>query len=224
MFQSLISRFSIVFINLDREERPHQIFESLNAKGLELSQPDLVRNYLAMRLQATQQDEIYDRYWMGIQTLLDDQRSGELSAFLRHYLARMTRRLCNEREIYQEFRKRMDREFDSEEALVGEIHRLHRHAQFYDRLLRPKGEPDEGLRFRLEYINALQRTVVYPLLLSFYDAYDRDTLPQDRFCEALDLLENYLVRHYLVNAPTNALTKMMPALIPKDDIVDDLTS
>ena len=222
LFNTLTTRLFLVFINLNREERPHQIFESLNTKGLDLSEPDKVRNYLAMRLEATRQDDVYDRYWLPIQDLLDDQRAGELSAFLRHYLARVTRRLVNERDVYKEFRQRMDHEFQGEGAMVGELDRLLRHAQFYDRLLRPQNEPDEALRTRLEYINALQRTVAYPLLLSFYDANDRCVLPHADFCAALDILENYLVRHYLVGMSTAPLQRMLLALISKDELVVDI--
>ena len=222
LFNTLTTRLFLVFINLNREERPHQIFESLNTKGLDLSEPDKVRNYLAMLLQTTRQDDVYDRYWLPIQELLDDQRSGELSAFLRHYLARVTRRLVNERNVYKEFRQRMDHDFQGEDAMVGELRRLHRHAQFYDRLLRPKHEPDEALHVRLERINALQRTVAYPLLLSFYDANDRCVLQHADFCAALDILENYLVRHYLVGMSTGALQRMLLALISKDELAVDL--
>lgn len=218
LFSTLVSRLFLVFINLDREERPHYIFESLNAKGRPLTQPDLVRNYLAMRLPEAQQDDAYDRYWLPIQGLLDDQREGELSAFLRHYLARVMRKMVSEKDVYKEFRKRMDKEFDDQEALVDELRRLQRHAEFYDCLLRPEHEADAALRTRLEYINALQRKVVYPLLLSLQDAYDRHELSREDFCDALDLLENYLVRYYLAERYTGRkLGDMLLALIAEEE-------
>ncbi len=222
LFNTIVSGLHIVFINLDREERPHQIFESLNAKGLDLSQADLVRNYLAMRLPETRVNDAYGTHWRQVEDLLSNRPEAELEAFLRHYLARYTRSLYREDEIYEKFRNRMDNEFREETAFLEEIATLHRHAEYYDRLLRPAHEQNEALRVRFERINALQRTVVYPLLLGFYDAYNRKILEHDAFCELLDLVENYLVRHYLVDAPSGALNRMLPALIQNDNRVGDL--
>ena len=43
-------RLSLVFVTVSEGERPHKIFESINATGVGLSQSDLLRNYLFMAL------------------------------------------------------------------------------------------------------------------------------------------------------------------------------
>jgi uncharacterized protein with ParB-like and HNH nuclease domain len=52
----------MVFINLETSESPYRIFESLNAKGKPLTQADLIRNYVAMRLPAADQERLFDEY------------------------------------------------------------------------------------------------------------------------------------------------------------------
>ena len=217
LFTTLTTRLNIVFINLQREERPHQIFESLNTKGMVLSEPDKVRNYLAMRLPQSVQGDVWDRRWRPIEKLLDE-RKGELSSFLLDYLARATRVVFREDQTYQQFRKRMDRDFPEESEFNAELSSMYRHAKIYNRLLRPKCEPDDDLRLRFIRINALRRTVVYPLLLSFYDLYQRQHLTHSELCEALDLVENYLVRHYLANEPTGALRRYLARLVRVDNL------
>ena len=209
----MISRLQIVFINLKREERPHQIFESLNARGMDLLQPDLVRNYLAMRLPQAEQDYAYESHWAKIESLLDDRRSNELTNFLHHYLARCTGQVVNQDAIYSAFRERMERDFRDEARFRAELGALHRHASFYDRLLRPHKEADKALRSHFERLNSLNRTVIYPLLLSFYDAYERELLSHAAFCDVLDLVENYLVRHFLAYGSVGGLNRMFPSLI-----------
>ena len=79
----LIHKIVIVSIVLDREENPYLIFESLNAKGVKLTQGDLVRNYILMRIKNTEDQEIsYRDFWLPIQENLDN----ELSNFLWRYL------------------------------------------------------------------------------------------------------------------------------------------
>ncbi|HUY78461.1 MAG TPA: DUF262 domain-containing protein, partial [Ktedonobacterales bacterium] len=62
-FQVLIQCLQVVFITLNRDESPYRIFESLNAKGKPLTQADLVRNYIAMKLPANQQEGVFKSEW-----------------------------------------------------------------------------------------------------------------------------------------------------------------
>lgn len=59
-----------VEISLDREkDDPQRIFESLNSTGLELSQADLIRNYILMGLNRKEQNKIFQNYWEVIEKL-----------------------------------------------------------------------------------------------------------------------------------------------------------
>lgn len=213
LFETVVHRLQIVFIELQREERPHQIFESLNAKGVDLTLPELVSNYLAMRLPQAEQDDAYERHWGPIASMLDDRRGNELTAFLQHYLARFTRRNEARSRFYDAFRLRMERGFRESAAFRGEFATLHLHAVFYDRLLRPDNEPDETLRNLVRRITTLNRTVVYPLLLCLYHAFHQQRLSRARFVEALTFLENWLARDRLARNETDGLNTLFPAMI-----------
>ena len=123
LFIVLSNCLQVVFIDLNQEERPYEIFESLNAKGKDLSQADLVRNYIAMKLPESKQGEVFDKYWSKIENLLQEKRTvgrsrlGELTAFLRHYMAFRTGILINERHVYARFRDRIEIDFKSQSAL-----------------------------------------------------------------------------------------------------------
>ena len=153
-FHTLISRMNIVFIDLQRLERPHQIFESLNTKGLPLTEPDKIRNYLAMRLPKESQDDAWERYWRPVEDLLDE-REGKLTMFLQTFLTRITGFVCREDEIYLHFRRRMDDEFPDPSMFENELAVLHSHAFIFDRLLSPERVDDPAIRLRLERIIAL---------------------------------------------------------------------
>lgn len=220
LFNTIVSRLQIVFISLEREARPHQVFESLNAKGLDLSQADLVRNYLAMRLPARVQDRVFEQYWLSVQDMFDDRKSDVLSLFLLDFLARMTGRVFNRDQVFLQFRNRMDREFSETKPFVAEVATMHRHADFYRRLLKPKTEQNVQLRRRLQHINALERAVVYPLLMSLYDAHHGGRFSSDDLCEAFDVVENYLTRHFLAGLPTNALRRFLAGLTREKTLTD----
>ena len=98
--QVILNVFQVVFINLDQKESPYRIFESLNAKGKPLTQGDLIRNYVAMRLPSLTQEKAFTSSWEPLEDLPKESRLvgkiPELTAFVRHYLAMHSGVLCSE--------------------------------------------------------------------------------------------------------------------------------
>lgn len=210
--------FQVVFIDLNHDESPYQIFESLNAKGRPLSQADLVRNYIAMKLPTKHQETVFKNHWEKIEHLLQEKRTvgksriGELTAFLRHYLAMASRVLCSQEHIYARFRDRCEREFDETTQFIDEIKTLQTFAEYYDRFLRPEREPDPEVRGALYRLNRLELSTAYPFLLMAFSAYHSAKITKDEFLDLLNVLENYLVRRQVCGEPTNFLNKMFPTL------------
>lgn len=218
LFLVLTQTFQVVFIDLNRDENPYQIFESLNGKGKPLSQADLVRNYIAMRLSPKAQDKVFHGHWAVIEDNLRDQRIvgrsrlGELTAFLRHYMAMRSGILCSEEHVYARFRDRARELFPTEEAFAAEIVTLRRFGELYDRLLRPNGEPSPASRMALERLNILEASTTFPFLLAAYSAYESKQIPEVQWLSILQTLENYLVRRYLAGESTSFLNRLFQNL------------
>lgn len=65
-----LEKLIFVDMSLDRkEDDPQRIFESLNSTGLALSQGDLIRNYILMKLNSKEQKYIYENYWEHIEKM-----------------------------------------------------------------------------------------------------------------------------------------------------------
>ena len=217
LFECVLSSLYIVFIELDRTDKPYKIFESLNAKGKSLTEADLVRNYIAMRLPPEQQLEVFDRSWSRIEELLSERRTTaripELTAFLRHYLALHSGELPNRDTVYRGFRNRVEKVMVADdEDFITEIESLHRFAAYYDKLLRPQRETHPSIKARLERLAVLQATTAYPLLMALYDLYSREFLQAEDFADMLSAIENYLVRRFLAGESTNYLNNMFASL------------
>ena len=225
-FIVLANCFQVVFIELDKEESPYKIFESLNARGKSLSQADLVRNYIAMRLPAAKQEKVFNQEWGKIESLLQESRTvgksriGELTAFIRHYLAIQSRILCSEEHIYARFRDRCEG-LEDESAFTEELATLRRFSEYYNKLLRPTNESNLDIRNALERLNTLEIQTAYPFLLMAYEAFSHELkLSLAQFEDILTVLENYLVRRYICSETSNYLNKMFPTLWR--DVLDKL--
>jgi uncharacterized protein with ParB-like and HNH nuclease domain len=216
LYTVIFKCLQVVLINLSHDESPYRIFESLNFKGKALTQADLVRNYIAMRLPVQQQEYVFTHDWQHIEERLQEQREvgriGELTAFIRHYLSLDNGNLCNEDHVYARFRDRMERpEYNPPEAFIGEIATLRRFAMYYDRFLCPEHEPRPAIRLRLARLRILETSTSYPFLLKLFDAADTGNLDESDLAAALDIIENYFIRRYFLGE-TQYVNRMFPTL------------
>lgn len=223
-FIVLTNCLQVVFIDLDKKERPYEIFESLNAKGKPLSQADLVRNFVAMKLPENHQNDIFDNYWSKIENLLQEKRTvgksriGELTAFLRHYLMFRSSSVVNEDHVYERFRDRSENEFKTTDEFENEIKTLCTFSKYYDIFLRPQKEPDDNIRKQLINLSRLDLSTCYPFLFAIFDFKDRQLITREQLTSSLKILENYLVRRFLAGEPSNYLNKIFPTIWKEIDL------
>ncbi len=224
LFNVLMISLQVVFINLNQNERPYEIFESLNYKGKSLTQADLVRNYIAMKLPPERQEVVFTELWSPIEEMLLEKRTvgrsrlGELTAFLRHYFAYLSGVLVNQEHVYSRFRDQG--EVMSVADFEQELTTLKRFAGYYDRLLRPQHEPNKEVRQQLERLNVLESATGYPFLLFMYNEWQQGRLALDEFQAGLRTIKTYMVRRFLNRDSTNYLNKMFPALVKDVDVTD----
>jgi len=201
--QKIISNnLSIVSIVLDKEDNPHLVFESLNAKGRPLTQADLIRNYFFMRIHVDQQEDIYKNYWKPMQDTLGDS----LTEFIRHYLMKDGTSV-KQGDVYFSLKDKIN-----QDSAFDHLLDLYKFSQYYYRFLYPNNEPNIRVRKKLIRINRLEITTIYPFLLNCYDDYNTNIINEDDFVAVLDIFENFLIRRFICNIPTNQLNKIFPTL------------
>ena len=200
----ITSYFSVVSIVLDTDDNPYLVFESLNAKGRPLTQADLIRNYFFMRIHIDQQDEVYNNYWYPMQSALNDS----LTEYIRHYLMR-DGSIIKQNDVYYALKERV-----LPTNAINYLQELQQYSVYYQRLLSPELEPEEDLQKYFRRLNRIEVTTAYPLLLNFYGNYAANKLSKADFIAILKTLENYLIRRFVCNVPTNQLNKIFPAVYP----------
>lgn len=211
-----LSKLMFVEISLDRErDEPQRIFESLNSTGLELSQADLIRNYILMGLKRREQNKIYQNYWEVIEKLAKDEilNVSRVSDFIRDYLTVENNNIPNKGRVYFEFKSKYPTSTLEElESNLSGIKSLGKH---YNKLINPKNEPDKEIRLQLEYINRLEINVAYPFLMKVYDDYSNSIIDKATFLKVLDTIQSFTWRRFIVGLPTNALNKIFMNLYDK---------
>lgn len=198
-----------VEISLERDkDDPQRIFESLNSTGLELSQADLIRNYILMGLNPADQIRIFENFWEIIEAnakLLEKEES-RVSEFIRDFLTFKFKKIPNKNAVYDEFKSRFsirDKTFYNETIQELKVFSLH-----YSKLINPGKEEDTEISKELKYINRLEINVSFPFLLPVYNDYTDNILDKTTFINILKLIQSYVWRRFILALPTNALNKM----------------
>jgi uncharacterized protein with ParB-like and HNH nuclease domain len=201
----ITSYFSVVSIVLDTDDNPYLVFESLNAKGRPLTQADLIRNYFFMRIHIDKQDEAYNDYWEPMQTGLNDI----LTEYIRHFLMRGGN-IVKQTDVYYALKDKV-----SPANAIDYLKELRRFSIYYQRLINPEFEPEMDLQKYFRRLNRIEVTTAYPLLLNLYGDYVDNNISKADFVDVLKLLENYLIRRFVCNVPSNQLNKIFPTIYPQ---------
>ncbi len=213
-----LDRLIVVDVTLDRgTDDPQLIFESLNSTGIDLSQSDLIRNFILMRLEEKQQTHLYESYWSKLEALF---RGSErtFDAFLRDYLAFKTKASKQEKadEIYQAFRRSfasLQGSSGSLESLLAEMLRFGRyHAAF------SIGTPI--LSELAEDLARLRRLVDVPalLIMRLFDCHDRcKTLSTNDFRKAIQAVESFVFRRAICGEQTRSYWQIFANLAYRVD-------
>ena len=203
-----LAKLMVVDISLSRDQdNPQLIFESMNSTGLELSQADLIRNFILMGLEPTQQTRLYTDHWRPMEVAFGQEAYGaHFDGFMRHYLTLKTGEIPKLRQVYEAFKAHAhDPKVASAgvDALVADLHAFAGH--YCAMALGQESDPRLDSAFR--DLRELKVDVAYPLLLELYQDYSSGGLSAKELEQAVRLVESYVFRRAVCAIPTNSLNK-----------------
>ena len=201
-----LAKLMIVDIALSRDQdNPQLIFESMNSTGRELSQADLIRNFVLMGLPTEQQTVLYEDHWRPMEVAFGQESYGtHFDAFMRHYLTLKTGDIPKIGAVYEAFKSYARQPPIAEQGIGELVADVHRFAGYYCSMALDQERADVlGEAFR--DLRELRANVAYPLLLELHDDYHEGVLSGAGFCEAVRLIEAYVFRRAVCSIPTNSL-------------------
>lgn len=203
------SRLLVVEIALERgRDDPQLIFESLNSTGRDLTQADLIRNYVLMRLAPTEQDDLFRHYWRPMEERLGPVGPEGFDRFVRDYLTMRTAQIPRIDQIYRAFKTYVAASAESPTDVAKDLHRF---SAYYAKLVSAT-EEDDQVKAALADINTLKVEVAYPFLLDVFDDHAEGKISRDELVEVLRIIESYVFRRAVAGVPTNALNKIFASL------------
>ncbi|MFP6041178.1 DUF262 domain-containing protein [Helicobacter pylori] len=214
-----LEKLMIVWIALKKEkDDPQLIFESMNSKGIELTQTDLIRNYIIMETEDEKQEDFYNQYWRAMekdfkQSKKQSKKQDLFNKFVRHYLTIKTGKIPNEKRVYEAFKRYQQERGIETEVLLQD---LQKYCGYFCQIAFKK-EADKDLNKALSFLVDLEMDVVYPLLLELYSDYKDGVLSKQDFIPIIYLTESYICRRAVCGIPSNGLNKFFPSFTKKID-------
>lgn len=203
----------VVDISLTRgQDDPQMIFESLNSTGLDLTQADLIRNFVLMRQDEQLQTQLYRDYWQPIEAAFGPRYRTDFDKFVRDYLTLQLRpsKQLKADEIYQHFRTYFHGVGGANpiEDTLGNLKRLGSYYVGFSLVQ----EEDPRLREAFRRLRLLVE-VASPVVLRLYECYSRTkTLTLNEFVTAIELLESYVFRRSVCDMQTRNLFQIFASL------------
>ncbi|GAA7321407.1 DUF262 and DUF1524 domain-containing protein [Helicobacter pylori] len=209
-----LDKLMVVEISLERgKDNPQLIFESMNSTGKDLTQTDLIRNYILMGLEPEKQKIFYEKYWRAME---EDFKQNEtlFNQFVRHYLTIKTE-IPNINKVYEAFKRYQQERGIETEALLQD---LQKYCGYFCQIVFKKKEDNkdnEDLNKALSFLVDLERDVIYPLLLELYSDYRDGVLSKDDFIPIIYLTESYICRRVVCGLGPNSLNKIFASFTKK---------
>ncbi|NHA47647.1 DUF262 and DUF1524 domain-containing protein [Helicobacter pylori] len=208
-----LEKLMIVYIALEKGKNdPQLIFESMNSKGMELAQTDLIRNHIVMETEVEKREGFYNKYWRAMEKELK-QNEKLFNQFVRHYLTIKTREIPNINKVYAAFKDYQQKEGIGIEDLLKD---LQKYCGYFCQIVFKK-EADKDLNKALGFLVDLEMDMIYPLLLELYSDYSDGVLSKADFIPIIALIESYICRRAVCNLGTNSLNKVFPSFTKKID-------
>lgn len=202
----------MIVLDLDQEDEPQAIFETLNAHGTPLLPADLIKNWLLWEATRQKVDAtpLYETYWRLFDRDHDYWRArvgtghaarARVDTFLQNWLSKETGDPIPAKHLYDRFLRYAEGlQAQSEQFRVSDLMAsIHADALRFEKIDRPTGNGRFDLF--LERMKRLNIVVFHPLLLEVMAIAETDANDADKFGA---ILESYLVRRLICGAQTRS--------------------
>ena len=216
-----LNKLNLIQIALEQgKDNPQLIYESLNSTGLELSKADLIRNFVLMTFNPTEQKRIYEIYWKDMENGFN--QTNLFDRFIRDYLTIKLNEIPKISEVYTKFKEFASNWNDMKELLKE----INTYSKYYFSICFGDDE-DKNVKYAFKNFNYLKSNVCYPFLLTVYEDYDNKNISKEELLEIINIIESYVFRRSICEIPTNSLNKTFAILhneIDKNNYVESLKS
>ncbi|UOT04483.1 DUF262 domain-containing protein [Rhodococcus opacus] len=199
-----IFRLQVMALDLEKQDDPQRIFESINSTGLELSEADKIRNVVLMHQPSHEQEDLYENYWNRIEKAVEYRTDW----FIRFYLVAKTGKTPRQDGVYEAFRDYQKNAKASTRDILSEMRDYAEYSHELNSASTGIGSADK----RLRRFNMVKHDVTLPLTMPLLGEVKAGTVSPEDFTEVVTILDSYLFRRFICGVPTQSLNRIFATL------------
>jgi len=216
LFTALRNDLLLVSIELEGDDEPQVIFETLNARAEPLTDADLLRNFALLRAsrEGTDIELLYTDYWAPLDAPFWQVPEGRgrykrprIDLFFQYFVQAKTGREVNVGRLYGEYKRWIN---DSTPFLgvSDELKELSRHEKVFRDLVVPN-EESEFFDF-IEWLHLLEVKTIFPLVLYIWCD---SGMSESEALQCFQHLLSYLIRRLVCQRETRSYSSLFLSLI-----------
>lgn len=225
---ALKESLQLVVIELEPEDDPQIIFETLNARGQPLLPSDLIRNFIFMKVGSETSNAMYDQYWRQFDDERVDaadedgenrfwhleERQGRLTRpridlFIFHYLTMHTEDDIRIGHLFREFKDWHETGAFSDLEFLKDLKLF---SVYFRKLIEPIG--NSRLEVFAQRLRSLDTATLHPLLL-FLASVESAGISEAKFDQCISDIESFMIRRFFCDLTTKNYNRFFLQVLSK---------
>ncbi len=211
-----MDKLRFMWLELDQESNPQQVFESINSTGLPLTQADLIRNYILMNKPNDIQTSYYNEYWVPIES--EYVKTDKLAEFFRFYISSKVGFTISQKEVYDEFKK-IYNDLLADESEIDALKEIKNFAKYYKFITREyvdkSKDEDCSIEYALRDYRNIESNMPHIVLLGAFNLFYNDLIDQQDMVNTINLLTSYIIRRNLCGLDTKSISGTFGSVLDK---------
>ncbi|MEB3342621.1 DUF262 domain-containing HNH endonuclease family protein [Okeania sp.] len=194
----VVTYLKVIFITVKEEDDAYTIFETLNARGMDLTFVDLIKNKVFKSSTTTHPDDFTKTKWTNLRNIIDSRDDvGSLEIFVRHWWISKYDYTSKDN-IYKHFKKR----WNSGEIGENFLDELVNDAKLYMKISSPvtedfKQQEEKDLYKSLVALKIFNVSQQKPFILSLFKTLENKKITLAQVKDILTFIEKF---HFSLNA------------------------
>lgn len=213
-----VTNAQLALVTLDQKENPQLLFEAVNDTGVDLTNVDLVRNWIFMGLSGKDQERLYREYWKPIESSIPN----EINNLLFYFIELKSETLVSS-DYYSKFKKIFILYASNAASIESLLKEIKKYADLFKNYSASTFK-EKKLQTIVQNMINTGKYVFTPLVLKILYHWDLGILSLDDTMSMLLYIESYIVRRDILGIPTNSLGSAMISLLKHSDSLQDFTT
>lgn len=182
-----ILQISAIEISVEDPKTASLVFETINARGQELEMHELIKNYLFMYDKPIRGVSLAKQKWETIVENVDKGKNTSLPKFIAQYCTFAFGKTAK-KEIFNVFKANTPRN-----EAVKRLNNLQEVSYIYNSIVNANNEKySKRINYLLTCFSNMGISIIRPLLLSVFIAYKKEEITDNKLCNYLTQIKNFL--------------------------------